>query len=271
MTGSRYFDPFSNRTRANTSYESGYDTWFNNSNWKWIASAVSKVQKRYRLLLSTGLSIHKVVARLNSPPPIIPRFMKSSSITKISHPGVGVKNRTAPVITILGLMWAYCNGKIKPNQEKDQLRDLWGQIILRNWTTRFVTTCTAIPRVCVSAQLLFMCLILTSLALEHQQVQDDDTGIMTIYQYANSGPFSIALPLLSGLRPNRRLLVLTAVILLAMESVVIQFASTILLSDVNLVVLPAGNEVTRLLWKSLAGHIHSLICFVMSFQSCYRP
>jgi hypothetical protein len=162
------------------------------------------------------------------------------------------------VATMLGLMWAYCIGKIKPNQETHQLHNLWGYIILKNWTTRFVTTCTAVLRVCVNTQLLFMSLILASLSLEYQQVQNDDTGIMTIYQYANSGPFNIALPLLSGLRIGRSPLVLATVMLLALESVVIQFASTILLSDMKLVVLPAENEVTRLVPYAFSSDTNKL-------------
>jgi len=89
-------------------------------------------------------------------------------------------------------------------------------------------------------QLLLVCKMLASLALENRQVRDKDIGITFIHQYANSGPFGIAWSFITAAKSGRGSLGLLAIVLLTLESVFVQFSSTILLGDLKPVSLREG-------------------------------
>ncbi|KAF8534703.1 hypothetical protein BDD12DRAFT_941483 [Trichophaea hybrida] len=110
---------------------------------------------------------------------------------------------------------------------------LWTEIIYQDWTTRFVTICTAVLRICIRAQVLL--------------IPEDNIGMMSIYQYANAGPLDIAVPYILGAKMGKNPLGLLAVMLLALAGILTQFASTIILSDFEAFVLwPAQDTVREL-------------------------
>ncbi|KAF8541984.1 hypothetical protein BDD12DRAFT_803257 [Trichophaea hybrida] len=142
------------------------------------------------------------------------------------------------IAVLLGTLWEYCNRVSTPSRLQEQ--NIWSDLVLRGWLSQFVTICSAILRICISAQLLLVCMMLASLALENRQVRDQDIGKTFIHQYANSGPFGIAWPFIAAAKSARRSLGLLAIVLLTLESVFVQFSSTILLGDLKLVSLREG-------------------------------
>jgi hypothetical protein len=139
-------------------------------------------------------------------------------------------------------LWIYCNGESLPSKTGP-----WTDLILTNWLLRFITVSSAALRFCVSAQALLACLMLASLALEHQQVRSDDVNMMAVYQYSNGGALDLIWPLTCGMRWGVSVLGLLAALLLAAEGTVVQLSSTILLSDLKPVVLrDTGNITSRI-------------------------
>ncbi|KAF8244589.1 hypothetical protein K440DRAFT_609164 [Wilcoxina mikolae CBS 423.85] len=142
------------------------------------------------------------------------------------------------VAVLLGTLWEYCNRVSTPSRQ--QVQNIWSDLVLRGWLSQFVTICSAILRICISMQLLLVCMMLASLALENRQVRDQDIGITFIHQYANSGPFGIAWQFITAAKSARKSLGLLAIMLLTLESVFVQFSSTILFGDLKLVLLREG-------------------------------
>ena len=93
--------------------------------------------------------------------------------------------------------------------------------------------------------MLLVCLCLASLALEYDQIPEDNIGMMSIYQYANAGPLDIAVPYILGAKMGKNPLGLLVVMLLALAGVLTQFASTIILSDFEAFVLRPAQDTVR--------------------------
>jgi hypothetical protein len=159
------------------------------------------------------------------------RFQKRFGLLQAIFLGLSTVGILAIALLLIAF-WVYCNA-----EDLSEKTGLWTYLILENWVSRFITVSTAALWFCVSAQVLLACLMLASLALEHQLVRDDDFSMMSIYQYSNGGPLDLAWPLTRGLRWGVGILGLLAVLLLAGEGTAIQLSSTILLSDLKAVVL----------------------------------
>lgn len=82
-----------------------------------------------------------------------------------------------------------------------------------------------------------MCSVLASLVLENKQVGAGEIGLMSIYQYTNSGPTETVFSFLPAWI-GKGVLGLLAVGLLVLESTFLNFSSTILLSDLDKITLP---------------------------------
>jgi hypothetical protein len=87
-----------------------------------------------------------------------------------------------------------------------------------------IIICTAVLRICIGAQVLLVCLCLASLALEYDQIPEDNIGMMSIYQYANAGPLDIAVPYILRAKMGKNPLGLLVVMLLALAGILTQFA-----------------------------------------------
>ncbi|KAI5812241.1 hypothetical protein BZA77DRAFT_376156, partial [Pyronema omphalodes] len=123
-------------------------------------------------------------------------------------------------------------------------RNIWRRVILNGWTSQFVTICTAIIRTCMNIQMLIACLMLATLGLEFEQIDDKYVEKVKVYaQHAAGGPFDIAIPFFAGAKVKsfRQAMLLLAVAILAIESTMGQFMSTILLSDLSLMLLQEKN------------------------------
>lgn len=123
-------------------------------------------------------------------------------------------------------MWVFCNS---PNMTTQT--GTWTNLILSGWQTRFITISTAVVRFCVTTQLVALCLILATLALEHGSVQGEDADRMSILQHDTSGPTDIASSYLTKLKSGKISIGMITVFVLVAESTLVQFASTFLISD----------------------------------------
>jgi len=68
---------------------------------------------------------------------------------------------------------------------------LWAQVVNDMWATRVITLSTAILRLCRAAQMLLCCYMLASMALEYDQICEQDKEMMTVFQRGNEGPISM--------------------------------------------------------------------------------
>jgi hypothetical protein len=96
----------------------------------------------------------------------------------------------------------------------------------------------------MNIQMLIACLMLATLGLEFEQIDDKYVEKIKVYsQHATGGPFDLAVPFLAGakVRNFRQAMLLLAVAILAIESTLGQFISTILLSDLKLMLLQEKN------------------------------
>jgi len=115
---------------------------------------------------------------------------------------------------------------------------MWATVVITDWGTRLITLSSTVIRACVGAQTIICCMILATLALEHGLVIYKDAAAMSMLQYSTSGPFNMTFPLLRGARPNthlfsKRYFGLVFLVGLATVNIVIQFTSTLLVSDTS--------------------------------------
>ncbi|KAF8247392.1 hypothetical protein K440DRAFT_643910 [Wilcoxina mikolae CBS 423.85] len=155
------------------------------------------------------------------------------------------------VAAMLAFLWVFCN---QETTESSGLRpnDIWKRVILKDWTTRIITVCSALLRMCIGAQVLIVCLMLATLSLEYQLKAKHAEILTTTTKSATTGPFAISLLSFlyfvfrgSSIRVLKHVLLLLAVTLLALESGIVQFASTILLSDLKVTLLRDGGGASR--------------------------
>jgi len=128
----------------------------------------------------------------------------------------------------LGCFWQWGNRKAI-----EDYTGIWSNIALAHQSTQVVIITTALLRTCIAAQYLICYSIIASLALTYGCVKGkEDIKMMYIFQYANSGPLDLILPVTRGLRWNARSIFLFIVmILMTGLTIVSQLFSTILLWD----------------------------------------
>jgi hypothetical protein len=182
----------------------------------------------------------------------LPRFQARFGLLQAIFLGLSTVGILGVASLLIGF-WVYCNAS-----DLSEKSGLWTYLILENWVSRFITVSASALWFCISAQVLLACLMLASLALEHQLVRDDDLSMMSIYQYSNGGPLDLAWPLTCGLRWGVGLLGLLAVLLLAGEGTAIQLSSTILLSDLKAVVLRDTATTNRTLKYSFSDSFYAM-------------
>lgn len=107
----------------------------------------------------------------------------------------------------------------------------WRRIVRVGWITRSVTLSAVILRITVSIQAGIATSMMAALAIEKTGIQFFDILELSVIRFSNSGPYQLFW--LCAKRPNSIVLLLLLG-LLSTSTLVIQFASTALLSDVKL-------------------------------------
>lgn len=117
----------------------------------------------------------------------------------------------------------------------------WHTIMAKDWATRSISISALVLRTAVDIQASIGAAMLASLALETSVVRLSDTALISVMRAGNSNPRDLLLPVFIslGLKPQKEAVVLgVAAILLTMTTGLLQFTSTVLLSDLRLDPLP---------------------------------
>lgn len=116
------------------------------------------------------------------------------------------------------------------------------RIMISGWATRAVSLPSMILRTAIDLQTGIAAAMLAALALESGSVLLHDTAKVSSARAQRARPHTLIHPLTMGLLRNlrdyKKLLTVAAVVLLAGSALILQFSSTILLSDLRLGSLP---------------------------------
>jgi hypothetical protein len=119
-----------------------------------------------------------------------------------------------------------------PSPGGEYAKPLWRAITLNGWTTQAVTLCTVILRTVVDLQAVVCTALAAGLMIEALDVPFYDIGMVSILRVQNGGPWSLVGHLVSSKKSKIfRSWPPALVFLLWLCSIVIQFSSTILVSD----------------------------------------
>jgi hypothetical protein len=147
----------------------------------------------------------------------------------------------AGAIAILGCLafvcffWASGSGNL-----------LWRHIVLTGWTTRSITIASLLLRWVVCAQAAVCTSMLAAILLQNFEVPLPHAAAVSIMRFENTGPQSLSqLLILTRLR-QKGLLVGVIALLMATTTLLLQFTSTALLSDVKPGRIPSTSEVLNL-------------------------
>jgi hypothetical protein len=149
---------------------------------------------------------------------------------------VGATPAALLALTLLLYLW-------RPNNFGPET--LWFRIVHGGWVTQTITLCSTVIRASVTSQMGVCCWMMASISLVHKQVLFKDGAMMSVARFASSGPFDIFLPLFRATKARRGggssgFLIVTV---LALMSIVFQFTSTILTSDLALQSIPGQSRI----------------------------
>ncbi|KAF8244079.1 hypothetical protein K440DRAFT_636535 [Wilcoxina mikolae CBS 423.85] len=170
---------------------------------------------------------------------------KSGTLTKFKYRFCWYNTLSIPIgsmgiIGIAGFLasfWAWGYSQAKTG--------FWARVVIATFATRVITISTAILRVFMAAQMLLCCYMLASMALEYNQVREQDKEMMTAFQRGNEGPLSMFLMFIKARAHSyRNIGGLIALGLMVLTGVASQLFSTMLLWDFVTMELP-GNSTSR--------------------------
>lgn len=111
---------------------------------------------------------------------------------------------------------------------------IWRQIAIRDWMTRTITICALALRTLLSFQTIYCTSMLASLILEKCFVRRSQVACLSLLRGLNSGPFTLAQIILSSKTlAMARHIEVWLVLLLFILSTLLQFTSTLLVSDLH--------------------------------------
>ena len=118
---------------------------------------------------------------------------------------------------------------------------VWYQIVVQNWMTRMAALMALAIRVSVSLQAGMATSMLAAIMLENLGIRLVDVIELTVARYTEPEPYSL---LLICLRDWKFRMYTILLVLLSLSTFATQFASTLLLSDINSATVPhsASNE-----------------------------
>ncbi|KAK1673403.1 hypothetical protein BDP55DRAFT_730537 [Colletotrichum godetiae] len=160
---------------------------------------------------------------------------------------------TALVLAILGFLLFLWTGE--GSQDGRKAAALWRWIMLNQHITQAITLSTVLLRITVTAQASIYTSLLAGVVLEKHGVPLFRVAEMCIIRCTNDGPFQLTWLLLPSAR--KAYMQTGLAILLLLTTLVVQFSSTILVSDLgtdNLV----GNAKARKLNVHMSGEVISL-------------
>lgn len=112
--------------------------------------------------------------------------------------------------------------------------EVWRRIVLANWMTRSITLTGVLIRLVVTTQAALCTSMLAALALRKSSILIPDAVGVCVMQFKNTGPASLVPPLYHSVRKGRGAVTAFFVLFVLMTTTVLQFTSTVLLSDVTI-------------------------------------
>lgn len=132
------------------------------------------------------------------------------------------------VIAFLALLWVGFDA-----ESKSRSASAWRAVLTANWAPRSITLCALVLRWTVSVQAVIATAMLAAFILEHGDVPLHSAAAISLLRNSNNGPFGLFWELLQCLpRITSRTSSLLIIILFA-STVLLQFSSTALLSDLG--------------------------------------
>ena len=164
---------------------------------------------------------------------------------------------TLLILGVIGFLWFLW---MSPSENKS-----WHGIAVRNWITRAVTLSSVVVRTSVSLQATAGTSMLAGLALERAQILILHLASVSTMRNANAGPYMLLWLMFKAFRKNPKrwsqpllpLLILT----LAIVSLLTEFTSTTLLSDLKQGTIP-GRSSSSTTATNFAYDIYSNIPFI---------
>lgn len=145
---------------------------------------------------------------------------------------------TALILGAVGFLWFLWKA--------DPSNKTWHRIAVRNWITRAVALSSVVLRTSISLQASTATSMLAGLALENTQILILHLASVSAMRNANAGPYMLAWLMLKAFvnDPSRwhRALLPVLVVSLVITSVLTQFTSTTLLSDLKPGTIPGHNS-----------------------------
>lgn len=166
-----------------------------------------------------------------------PHFHPKSFIQRCGR--LGIVSSALSIVFIAAslvvLNWAWFNS---------QDDKTWRGLITSGWLPRTIALCSLVIRWSVSFQATIATSMLAAIVLERHGISLERLATVSIIRHSNTGPLDLAQQILltepSSFR-NLRLVVLKAcVVLLLLTSILLQFTSTVLLSDLTQDNLPGS-------------------------------
>jgi hypothetical protein len=129
------------------------------------------------------------------------------------------------ILLILGLLWYIWNGTSD--------NELWRKMMVHEWITIVIALVSMILRTSVTAQASACTSIFAALALEQGRFVLSKAAALSSIQYLNSGPQNLFLLYFGGDGLKRKVGLTLFILLLGITTVILQFSSTLLLSDLR--------------------------------------
>lgn len=119
----------------------------------------------------------------------------------------------------------------------------WHRIMVSNWAVRAITISALVLRLAIDVQAGVATMMLAGVTLESYLVHLPDAAVVSTARSGNTQPRQLLLPIVRGLRPGplqfRAVALCGAVALLTTTTLLLQFSSTVLVSDLALGRLPS--------------------------------
>lgn len=203
-------------------------------------NGLADVEHESRTGISTGISTEDVGLMNGAKTPESAaeprRFVKTGLEERLGTYGfivtvIGIPLQLS-IAAFLGYLWYQQQPGEQPGSDANQR--LWRQIVLNQWMAPTITLATVVIRLVVGAQLALCTALAAGLILETGAVRFQDGPKLSILRAYNGGPFDIVWIVLQRLPQQWRLSAVEGlVIVLYVVGLVLQFSSTLFVSDLG--------------------------------------
>ncbi|EXJ69857.1 uncharacterized protein A1O5_06929 [Cladophialophora psammophila CBS 110553] len=161
------------------------------------------------------------------PETVIPRRQEPGKVLDIGRYGFGVLSLgtllIAGAIAFLWFLW-----------KADDHNNFWRRIVAEGRIAQAIALTALVIRFAVFAQAALCTSMLANLALQRSHVTLPNSVSMALLQYQNNGPHQLVVDLFDSCKRRKAVIVGLLAVFLLLTTTVVQFTSTILLSDLQI-------------------------------------